>query len=279
MAAGRRWRASQARWSAVPVAATEALNCIRARRDGHRGVSSARRCRAAARAPAAGTCGAAAPAPGRRGRRRATRDRRRTARDRAPARRGGCPSRRGGARRADSGVRTAMAPILGAAGRPAAPPAAGRYHPWHGGLRLLSGPRFPEAAAGDGRADAGQPVAGLGRQRDQARGRHDGRGDQPRRTCRARPSSRRSRSARSWPPSSPRRSRWCARRARASPDAVARSPPRRSAPRGRRSRPRTSSARPAAMTSLNERKRKMNTIAAKPVANVSAPMAICWPTE
>ena len=46
-----------------------ALNCIRARRDGHRGVSSARRCRAAARAPAAGTCAAAAPAPGRRGRR------------------------------------------------------------------------------------------------------------------------------------------------------------------------------------------------------------------
>jgi len=71
--------------------------------------------------------------------------------------------------------------------------------------------------------------------------------------------------------------------ARASPDAVVRAPP----PLGGQLRAAAGSAssdvvrasRPAAMTSLNERKRKMNTIAAKPVAKVSAPMAICWPTE
>ena len=33
------------------------------------------------------------------------------------------------------------------------------------------------------------------------------------------------------------------------------------------------------ITSLNERNRKMKTIAAKPQANVVAPIAICWPTE
>ena len=38
-------------------------------------------------------------------------------------------------------------------------------------------------------------------------------------------------------------------------------------------------SRPAAITSLNERKRKMYTSAAKPQANVAAPIAICCPTE
>jgi hypothetical protein len=38
-------------------------------------------------------------------------------------------------------------------------------------------------------------------------------------------------------------------------------------------------ARPAAMTSLNDRKRKMRTTAPRPVRNVSAAIAICWPTE
>jgi Ethanolamine utilization protein EutJ (predicted chaperonin) len=38
-------------------------------------------------------------------------------------------------------------------------------------------------------------------------------------------------------------------------------------------------ARPAAMTSLKERKRKMNTIAAKPSPNMKAAIAICCPTE
>ena len=33
------------------------------------------------------------------------------------------------------------------------------------------------------------------------------------------------------------------------------------------------------MTSLKERKRKMNTIAPKPTANEAAAIAICWPTE
>ena len=38
-------------------------------------------------------------------------------------------------------------------------------------------------------------------------------------------------------------------------------------------------SRPAAITSLNERKRKMKTIAANPHANVVTPIAICCPTE
>ena len=38
-------------------------------------------------------------------------------------------------------------------------------------------------------------------------------------------------------------------------------------------------ARPAAITSLNERKRKIQMTAASPRPNVSAAIAICWPTE
>src|SRR4051812_1901958 len=38
-------------------------------------------------------------------------------------------------------------------------------------------------------------------------------------------------------------------------------------------------SRPAAMTSLNDRKRKITTTAAKPSASVKTAMAICWPTE
>ena len=74
-----------------------------------------------------------------------------------------------------------------AAEAPEGPP-AGRPRPLplppvqlsHGRFRrLLQRPRLPAAYAGDGRADAGLSVAGMGRQRDQARGRHDRRGDQP----------------------------------------------------------------------------------------------------
>ena len=55
-------------------------------------------------------------------------------------------------------------------------------------------------------------------------------------------------------------------------------------PRGRHARARGSggavlASRPAAITSLNDRKRKMKTIAAKPQANVVAAIAICCPTE
>ena len=39
------------------------------------------------------------------------------------------------------------------------------------------------------------------------------------------------------------------------------------------------SSRPSAITSLKLRTRKMNTSAAKPMPNVSAPIAICCPTE
>ena len=38
-------------------------------------------------------------------------------------------------------------------------------------------------------------------------------------------------------------------------------------------------ARPAAMTSLKDRKRKIQTTDARPIPNVSAAIAICWPTE
>ena len=55
-------------------------------------------------------------------------------------------------------------------------------------------------------------------------------------------------------------------------------------PRGRHARARGSggavlASRPAAITSLNDRNRKMKTIAAKPQANVVAAIAICCPTE
>ena len=39
------------------------------------------------------------------------------------------------------------------------------------------------------------------------------------------------------------------------------------------------SSRPRRITSLKLRTRKMNTRAAKPIPNVSTPIAICWPTE
>ena len=39
------------------------------------------------------------------------------------------------------------------------------------------------------------------------------------------------------------------------------------------------SSLPRAMTSLKLRTRKMKNSAAKPTANVNAPIAICWPTE
>ena len=39
------------------------------------------------------------------------------------------------------------------------------------------------------------------------------------------------------------------------------------------------SSLPARMTSLKERKRKMNSSARKPTPSVNAPIAICWPTE
>ncbi|CAA9478486.1 MAG: hypothetical protein AVDCRST_MAG38-1785, partial [uncultured Solirubrobacteraceae bacterium] len=48
-----------------------------------------------------------------------------------------------------------------------------------GRLWLLQRPGPPATPAGDGRADAELAVAGLGRQRDQARRRHDGRSGQP----------------------------------------------------------------------------------------------------
>ena len=72
------------------------------------------------------------------------------------------------------------------------------YDTCHGRLRRPLR-RSGRAAAAHGRvrrADAGPAEAGVGRQRDQARGRPDRRGDQPRRTSRATSSSRPSRSAR-----------------------------------------------------------------------------------
>src|SRR5215216_2518330 len=126
-----------------------------------------------------------------------------------------------------------------------------KYHQPHGGLRLLSGPRLPEEVAGDGRADAGHSVARLGRQRDQAGRRHDRRGDQPRQHP------RHDRAAGTADP-------------RGHGDGL---------PGGRHAGARGSAgavlaSRPAAIASLNDRKRKMNASAAKPQANVVAAAAV-----
>ena len=76
-------------------------------------------------------------------------------------------------------------------------PASPRYPLVHGRLRwFLQRPGSPEAPSGDGRADAGCPEPRLGRQRHQARRRHDGGGDRPHQRPGHAPSSRPSRSVR-----------------------------------------------------------------------------------